>query len=117
MTSVLFICLCIIWSTTWMGIKIGLDYFPPFIFAGIRFAIAAVFLFVLLKIEKKRTVFKMGKDFSSGCIWCFKRNCVWIGLLGGTVYFFRACFDFEFCASLFQCSDCIFFSERTLKSS
>ena len=37
-----------------MGIKIGLDYFPPFIFAGIRFTIAAAILFVLLKIEKRK---------------------------------------------------------------
>jgi drug/metabolite transporter (DMT)-like permease len=44
-----------------MGIKIGLDYFPPFIFAGIRFVIAAISLFVLLKIEKKELCLKWEK--------------------------------------------------------
>jgi drug/metabolite transporter (DMT)-like permease len=36
--------LCFIWGSTWLAIKVGLDFLPPFLFAGIRFAIASIFL-------------------------------------------------------------------------
>ncbi len=40
--------ICIIWGSTWGIVKIGLDYFPPFLFASLRFIIAAVALSVIL---------------------------------------------------------------------
>ncbi len=36
-----YIILCLIWGTTWMGIKIGLDDLNPFLSLGIRFLIAS----------------------------------------------------------------------------
>lgn len=36
-----FVGLSIIWGTTWMAIKVGLDYFSPLLFAGVRSFIAA----------------------------------------------------------------------------
>jgi drug/metabolite transporter (DMT)-like permease len=42
--SVVFAALCFIWGSTWLAIKVGLDFLPPFLFAGIRFAIASIFL-------------------------------------------------------------------------
>lgn len=36
--------LCAIWGSTWLGIKLGLRDLPPITFAGIRFALAAVLL-------------------------------------------------------------------------
>jgi len=42
--SVVFGALCFIWGSTWLAIKVGLDFLPPFLFAGIRFAIASIFL-------------------------------------------------------------------------
>jgi len=36
--------LCLIWGSTWLGIKLGLRDLPPITFAGIRFAIAALLL-------------------------------------------------------------------------
>jgi drug/metabolite transporter (DMT)-like permease len=36
--------LCGIWSSTWLGIKFGLRDLPPITFAGIRFALAALLL-------------------------------------------------------------------------
>lgn len=42
--------LCLIWGSTWLAIKIGLDFFPPFLFAGIRFATATIGLLILTKM-------------------------------------------------------------------
>jgi drug/metabolite transporter (DMT)-like permease len=39
--------LCIVWSSTWLVIKIGLRDLPPISYAGIRFLIAIVVLFVV----------------------------------------------------------------------
>ena len=42
----------LIWGATWLFIKIGLADVPPFTFAAIRFFIAAVPLFVLLRVRR-----------------------------------------------------------------
>ena len=47
--SFLFALLCLIWGSTWLGIKIGLEDSPPFLSAGFRFLIATVFLFIWAK--------------------------------------------------------------------
>src|SRR6059058_1182806 len=39
--------LCIVWSSTWLVIKIGLRDLPPLSYAGIRFLIAIVVLFAV----------------------------------------------------------------------
>ena len=39
-----FITLCVVWSSTWVAIKIGLADLPPISFAGLRFLIAFVLL-------------------------------------------------------------------------
>jgi drug/metabolite transporter (DMT)-like permease len=39
-----FATLCVVWSSTWLAIKIGLRDLPPISYAGIRFAIAIVVL-------------------------------------------------------------------------
>jgi drug/metabolite transporter (DMT)-like permease len=48
--GVVFGALCLIWGSTWLAIRVGLGFLPPFLFAGIRFAVASLFLlfFVLL---------------------------------------------------------------------
>lgn len=40
--------LCLIWGSTWLFIKIGLNDLPPLTFAGIRFVIAVVILFTII---------------------------------------------------------------------
>ena len=47
--SVVFATLCFIWGSTWLAIKVGLDYLPPFLFAGIRFAVASTVLVFLVR--------------------------------------------------------------------
>ena len=41
--------LCIIWGSTWLFIKLGLENLPPITFAGIRFVIAGVILYLLIR--------------------------------------------------------------------
>ena len=49
-----FIVLCIIWSSTWLFIKLGLETMPPFFSVGIRFFIAFLILFLYsLKLKLK----------------------------------------------------------------
>jgi drug/metabolite transporter (DMT)-like permease len=45
--------LCGIWGSTWLGIKLGLRDLPPLTFAGIRFALAAVLLGALARLRKR----------------------------------------------------------------
>ncbi len=42
---VVWLCLCAIWGSTWLAIKLGLRDLPPLSFAGFRFAAAALVLF------------------------------------------------------------------------
>lgn len=42
---VVWLCLCAIWGSTWLAIKLGLRDLPPLTFAGLRFAAAALVLF------------------------------------------------------------------------
>ncbi len=43
--------LALIWSTTWIFIKVGLDDLPPIAFAYSRFAVAIAILLVVIKIQ------------------------------------------------------------------
>ena len=43
--------LCGIWGSTWLGIKLGLRDLPPLTFAGIRFALAALLLGLIVVVR------------------------------------------------------------------
>ncbi|MFH1829563.1 MAG: DMT family transporter [Pseudomonadota bacterium] len=49
--AVLYTIMCLIWGSTWLAMKIGLEDLPPFLFAGVRFAIAFVILGFVLKAQ------------------------------------------------------------------
>jgi drug/metabolite transporter (DMT)-like permease len=59
--------LCIIWGSTWLGIKIGLEFLPSFLFAGLRFATATTALIFLAKILHAR----MPRDRASWILMLF----------------------------------------------
>lgn len=44
--------LCLIWGTTWLVIKIGLEDLPPMTFAAARFLLAILILAVILRVQK-----------------------------------------------------------------
>lgn len=46
--------MCLIWGTTWLGIKVSLNYVPPAMGAGIRFIVAGVVLYAIAAALGKR---------------------------------------------------------------
>ena len=44
--------LCLIWGSTWLGIKIGLEDSPPFLSSAARFLISSSFLYLLIRVKK-----------------------------------------------------------------
>ena len=44
---------CIIWGTTYLGLRIGVSQFPPFLFSILRFLTAGPILIVLVLVSKK----------------------------------------------------------------
>lgn len=49
-----FALISVIWGSTWLAIKIGLQSVPPLFAVTIRFSLAMVILFVILKFRKER---------------------------------------------------------------
>jgi drug/metabolite transporter (DMT)-like permease len=45
---------CIVWGTTYLAIRIGLETMPPLVMAGSRYVIAGVILAVVLKVRGER---------------------------------------------------------------
>ena len=43
--------LCLIWGSTWIFIKLGLDDWPPFTFAGLRFLLASAILWLIVLVR------------------------------------------------------------------
>ena len=52
LTLIVWLVLCLIWGSTWIVIKIGLNDLPPIGFAGIRFFLATLILLPVLYIRK-----------------------------------------------------------------
>src|SRR5947208_3022965 len=53
MPVIVWLILSLIWGSTWLFIKLGLEDLPPFTFAGIRFVIAAAILLIIIAIRKR----------------------------------------------------------------
>lgn len=52
MKLLVWLALCLIWGTTWIFIKIGLEDLPPITFAAARFILAAAVLAIVIKLQK-----------------------------------------------------------------
>jgi len=52
MNVLVWIILCVIWSTTWIFIKIGLNDLPPITFATARFVLGVLILLPIIRIQK-----------------------------------------------------------------
>ncbi|HKT79981.1 MAG TPA: EamA family transporter [Vicinamibacterales bacterium] len=53
MVALLYALVCLIWGSTWVAIKIGLEGVPPFLGAGLRFAVSALVLAVPLLVRRR----------------------------------------------------------------
>ncbi len=53
-SRVVWLLLCVIWGSTWLFIKLGLEDLPPFTFAGIRFVIASLILLAIIRARHIR---------------------------------------------------------------
>jgi drug/metabolite transporter (DMT)-like permease len=47
-----YIMLCLIWGSTWLAIRLGLDSLTPFISAGLRFTLASVIILLFMKLRR-----------------------------------------------------------------
>lgn len=52
-TVLAFLCVYIVWGSTFMATRLGLESFPPFVLSGIRFSIAGILLFVWLMMKRE----------------------------------------------------------------
>src|SRR5256885_14992428 len=75
-----FVALCLIWSSTWLAIKLGLRDLPPLSFVAIRFIIAVI---VLLAISVGRVPLLPPNrgDFTLLAWTCVPMFCVHYALL------------------------------------
>ena len=49
--GLVYVVLCIIWGSTWLTIRFGLESLTPLVSAGMRFSLASIFIFILMKIK------------------------------------------------------------------
>lgn len=65
-----FAAIYIIWGSTFTAIKWGLDSFPPFLLAGIRFMLAGCFFLALSKWNELKSMSRtdIGKEFKIGIL-------------------------------------------------
>ena len=54
MVAALYALICLIWGSTWLAIKVGLEGVPPFWGAGLRFLIAAAIVGIMLVLRRTR---------------------------------------------------------------
>ncbi len=52
MQVLVWLTLCLVWGSTWIFIKIGLEDLPPITFASARFLLAVAILFVVIRVQK-----------------------------------------------------------------
>ena len=66
----LYALIILIWGSTWLAIKIGLVGVPPFLGAGLRFALASAVLFALVAVQRRKiSVDRNGRIAILSCGW------------------------------------------------
>lgn len=49
--AVVFSLICLAWGSTWSAIRLGLESLTPFISAGVRFMLASILIFIVMKFK------------------------------------------------------------------
>src|SRR6266550_2151519 len=76
--------LCVVWSSTWLVIKVGLRDLPPISYAAIRFIIAVIVLFAV-SVGRVALLPRRGADYAILCftgVLGWTRHCLWSSLRG-----------------------------------
>ncbi|OQR34744.1 EamA family transporter [Pseudomonas sp. T] len=60
LTGALFLCVCLSWGTTWLGIKIAVESVPPLTASGLRFLIAFPLFLSFALVRRDPIVFPRG---------------------------------------------------------
>jgi putative membrane protein PagO len=76
MKKLFFAFICLIWGSTWLAIKIGLAFFPPFSFAAIRFVLATLVVYCVLLLKRESISWR----------WSDLRGAVLFGIFNGIDY-------------------------------
>jgi drug/metabolite transporter (DMT)-like permease len=50
-TVITWLVVCLIWGSTWLFIKVGLEDLPPIAFAGARFLLAVAILYIVIRLQ------------------------------------------------------------------
>jgi hypothetical protein len=83
--------LCVVWSSTWLAIKIGLRDLPPISYAAIRFVIAVIVL-LAVSLGRVRLLPRRGSDYAilalTGVL--MVRCQLWPSVLRRTARFIRS---------------------------
>ncbi|MBU2493585.1 MAG: EamA family transporter [Bacteroidetes bacterium] len=56
-----YVLICLLWGSTWMVIRIGLETLTPMIYAGTRFLLASIFIYIIMRMRGT----KLQKDKAS----------------------------------------------------
>ena len=75
MVPVLYALICLIWGSTWLAIKVGLDGVPPFLAAGLRFLLATAMVGAVLIARRRRIALSRGDIV---CVWSLGLLVFWI---------------------------------------
>ena len=97
MVALLFTLICLIWGSTWLAIKVGLDGVPPFLGAGLRFVLAAALVGIVLAARRQRPV--LTRDERT-CVWSLGFLVFWINY--GAVYWAEQRISSGLAATLFS---------------
>ena len=46
-----YLLICLIWGSTWLGIRVSLESIPPLISSGFRFIVASIGIFVIMRVR------------------------------------------------------------------
>src|SRR5689334_17736258 len=58
---------CLIWGSTWLVVKIGLNGVPPFLSAGLRFLVSTAVLFAILLLRREKIRLTRDDKISIAC--------------------------------------------------